>query len=188
MSDTGTSPFISFVFFNHPTSIKWFVSWTVRNGLLKPLCGKMLDWLNFRLGEIIGLIHGLEKRYYQNKTQLHYNFGSVDDCFKWEFIALKIDIISIANITLLRTAWWRYAPVTQCYVTCGHTNFITATSYGKKRFIPTDTAYFQMFGKKSITGRNSKIWRFFCFFFCCCFFFLLSFFSLPVLCSTAHYL
>ena len=37
----------------------------------------MLDWLNFRLGKIIGLIHALEKRYYQNKTQLCYNFGSV---------------------------------------------------------------------------------------------------------------
>ena len=35
----------------------------------------MLDWLNFRLGQIIGLIHALEKWYYQNKTQLHYNFG-----------------------------------------------------------------------------------------------------------------
>ena len=37
----------------------------------------MLDWLNFCLGEITGLMHGLEKRYYQNKTQLRYNFGSV---------------------------------------------------------------------------------------------------------------
>ena len=37
----------------------------------------MLDWLNFHLGEIIGLIHALEKSYYQNKTQLGYNFGSV---------------------------------------------------------------------------------------------------------------
>ena len=39
----------------------------------------MLDWLNFRLpmGEIVGLIHALEKRYYQNKTQLRYKFGSV---------------------------------------------------------------------------------------------------------------
>ena len=37
----------------------------------------MLDRLNFRLGEIIGLMHALEKRYYQNKTQLRYNFGSV---------------------------------------------------------------------------------------------------------------
>ena len=64
-------------FFNHPTSIKWLVSWTVGNRLLKPLCGKVLDWLNFRLGEIIGLIHVLEKRYYQNKTQLRYKFGSV---------------------------------------------------------------------------------------------------------------
>ena len=33
--------------------------------------------MNFRLGEIIGLIHALEKRYYQNKTLLRYNFGSV---------------------------------------------------------------------------------------------------------------
>ena len=37
----------------------------------------MLGELNFRLGEIIGLIHALEKKYYQNKTQLRYNFGSV---------------------------------------------------------------------------------------------------------------
>ena len=37
----------------------------------------MLDGLHFRLGEIIGLIHALEKRYYLNKTQLHYNLGSV---------------------------------------------------------------------------------------------------------------
>ena len=76
MSDTGISPCISF-FSNHPTSIEWFVSWTAGNRLLKPLCSKMLDWLNFSLGEIIGLMHVLEKRYYQNKTQLHYNFGSV---------------------------------------------------------------------------------------------------------------
>ena len=37
----------------------------------------MLDWLKFRLGEIIGLIHALENRYYQNKTMLRYNFDSV---------------------------------------------------------------------------------------------------------------
>ena len=37
----------NYLFFNHPTSIKWFVSWTVGNRLLKSLCGKMLDWLNF---------------------------------------------------------------------------------------------------------------------------------------------
>ena len=78
MSDTGTSPFISFFIFNHPTSIKCFVSWTVGNRLLKPLCSKMLDWLNFRLEEIVGLIQALEKRYlYENKTQLRYNFGPV---------------------------------------------------------------------------------------------------------------
>ena len=52
---------IDFIFFNHPTSIKWFVSWTVGNRLLKALCGKMLDWLNFRLGEIISLIHARDK-------------------------------------------------------------------------------------------------------------------------------
>ena len=28
----------------------------------------MLDWFNFRLGETIGLIHALEKRYYQYKS------------------------------------------------------------------------------------------------------------------------
>ena len=37
----------------------------------------MLDWLNFRFEEIIYLIYAVEKRYYQNKTQLRYNFGSV---------------------------------------------------------------------------------------------------------------
>ena len=49
----------------------------------------MLDWLNFRLVEIIGLIHARKKSYNQNKTQLHYNFGSVykdaksNYIFKW---------------------------------------------------------------------------------------------------------
>ena len=37
----------------------------------------MLDRLNFHLGEIIGLIYALEKRYYQNKTQLGYNWLSI---------------------------------------------------------------------------------------------------------------
>ena len=45
--------------------------------MLKPLCSRMPDWLNFCLGEIIGLMHALEKRHYQTKTQLRYNFGSV---------------------------------------------------------------------------------------------------------------
>ena len=76
MSDTGTLPCISF-FFNHPTSIKWSILSTVGNRLLKPIRGKMLYGLNFDLGEIIVFIHVLEKRYYQNKTQLRYNFGSV---------------------------------------------------------------------------------------------------------------
>ena len=46
-------------------------------------------------------------------------------CFKRGFIALKVGIISIKNITLSRMASWRYAPVTKCYVTCGHTIFMT---------------------------------------------------------------
>ena len=45
-------------------------------------------------------------------------------CFKWGFIALKDDIISIENITLSRTASGRYAPVIKYYVTCGHTSFM----------------------------------------------------------------
>ena len=45
--------------------------------------------------------------------------------FKWVFIAFKVDIISIENIKLSRTASWRFAPVTKCYVTCGHTVFMT---------------------------------------------------------------
>ena len=58
-------------------------------------------------------------------------------CFKWEFIDLKVEIISTGNITLSRTASWRYATVTKCYVTSGHTiwhdvsHWITATSYDK---------------------------------------------------------
>ena len=93
-------------FFNHPTSIKWFVSWTVRNRLLKPLCGKMLDWLNFHLGEITGLMHVLEKRYYQNKTLLRYNFGSVylrdDKTEKMQSGAqfCKIDLIKAMQISI----------------------------------------------------------------------------------------
>ena len=46
-----------FFFFIHPTSIKLSISLTVGNRLLKPLRGKMLDWLNFRLGEITVLIY-----------------------------------------------------------------------------------------------------------------------------------
>ena len=84
---------IHFIFFSHPTSIKWFVSWTVGNRLLKPLCGKMLDWLNFHLGEIIGLIQALEKRYYQNKTQLRYNFGSVYlSLLRFSSIAIELKV------------------------------------------------------------------------------------------------
>ena len=79
MSDVGYWYItMHFVFsFNHPTSVKWFVSWTVENRLLKPLCVKILDWLNVRFGVIFWLILALEKRYSQNNTQLRYNFGSV---------------------------------------------------------------------------------------------------------------
>ena len=35
--------------------------------IVNTLCGNMLDWLNFRFGVIIGLIHALEKRYSQQK-------------------------------------------------------------------------------------------------------------------------
>ena len=48
MSDTGTSPCISF--FQPPYLHKMFWAWTVGNRLLKRLCDKMLDWLNFHFG------------------------------------------------------------------------------------------------------------------------------------------
>ena len=61
-----------------------------------------------------------------------------NDCFKWNLIALKVDIIWLENIMLSWLASWHYTPVTKCYVTCGHTIFwddvshwITATSYDK---------------------------------------------------------
>ena len=83
----------NFFFFNHPTSIKWFVSWTVGNRLIKPLCSKMLDWLNFRLGVIIGLIHALEKRYSQKHS-----------CIK-----------TLAQYTLLsKTSWWSRKALQHC--------------------------------------------------------------------------
>ena len=37
----------------------------------------------------------------------------------------KVDNNSIENITLSRTVSWRCAPVTKCYVTCGHTICMT---------------------------------------------------------------
>ena len=48
----------------------------------------MLDWLNFPLGEIIGLIHALEMGYYQNDTQLRFNF-----------ISVYIDILKISTFS-----------------------------------------------------------------------------------------
>ena len=49
------------------------------------------------------------------------------DCFKKDFIALKVDIVSVENMTLSRTASLRYAPVTKFYVTCGLTIFYDMT-------------------------------------------------------------
>ena len=66
-----------FIFFQPPYLHKMVCFLNSWKQIVKPLCGKMLDWLNFRLGKIIGLIYALEKIYYQTKTQLRYNFGSV---------------------------------------------------------------------------------------------------------------
>ena len=38
--------------------------------------------IELSFGKIIGLMHALEKRYYQNKTQLRYNLGSVYNSYK----------------------------------------------------------------------------------------------------------
>ena len=71
----------------------------------------MLDLLNFRLGEIIGLIHALEKGYlYQNKTQLRYNFGPVynGSHFTYKFQGICTDSNSyfdIGHIHLLVCYW-----------------------------------------------------------------------------------
>ena len=59
---------------------------------------------------------------YEMTTSVRFCLSSV--CLKWDCIAFKVDIISVENITLSRTASWRYAPVTKCYVTCGHTIFM----------------------------------------------------------------
>ena len=62
------------------------------------------------------------------------------DHFKLDFIVFKVDIISIENATLSRLSLWCYMYAPKCYVTCGHTIFMTwhcplnttsATSYDK---------------------------------------------------------
>ena len=59
----------------------------------------MLDWFNFRLGVISGLImHALEKRYSQNKTQLRYNFGSVYILDNYIMSQLGLDVGGNFNI------------------------------------------------------------------------------------------
>ena len=73
MSDTGTSPCISFFFFNYPTSVKCLFLEQLETDCLNHCVVR----LHFHLGKIIGLMHALEKRYYQKYTQLRYNFGSV---------------------------------------------------------------------------------------------------------------
>ena len=47
------------------------------------------------------------------------------DRFKLNLIAFKVNIISIENPTLSRTTLWRYMYAPKCYVTCGHTIFMT---------------------------------------------------------------
>ena len=90
MSDTGISPFI---FFNHSTSIKmcFLNSWKqIVKTIVRLDASSCL--LSFRLGEIIGLIHALEKRFYQYKTQLRYKFGSVyKRCFVCLFV-LRLNV------------------------------------------------------------------------------------------------
>ena len=62
------------------------------------------------------------------------------DHFKLDFIVFKVDIISVENATLSRLSLWCYMYAPKCYVTCGHTIFMTwhcplnttsATSYDK---------------------------------------------------------
>ena len=62
----------------------------------------MLDWLNFHLGEMIGLMHAPQKRYYQNNTQLRYtyNFGSV-------YIKLHVHVYMIINGILIALYLWK---------------------------------------------------------------------------------
>ena len=64
LPENGKSSCILF-FFNHRTSTNVFVSWTVRNTVLKSLCNETLQWLKFCFGEIIGSIYGLALKYCQ---------------------------------------------------------------------------------------------------------------------------
>ena len=45
--------------------------------------------------------------------------------FKLDFVVFKVDIISTENAMLSRTSLWRYMYAPKCYVTCGHTIFMT---------------------------------------------------------------
>ena len=49
------------------------------------------------------------------------------DRFKLDFIVcfFKVDTISVENTTLSWTSLWRYMFAPKCYVTCGHTIFMT---------------------------------------------------------------
>ena len=84
-----------------------------------------------------GVLRPLAKTYRASYTSGHFIWNlwnepsaSVRFClwydrFKLDFIVFKVDIISIENATLSRTSLWRYMYAPKCYVTCGHTIFMT---------------------------------------------------------------
>ena len=84
MRETSKSLRISFFFLQSPYLHKWFVSWTVGKKVLKPLCREMLHWLKlcFRQIHVVGLLYWLALRYCQNKSDLHYIFGSVYNIYQ----------------------------------------------------------------------------------------------------------
>ena len=77
MSDTGTSPCISFHFFQPSYRHKVVCFLNSWKQIVKTLVRKHAWLIELSFGRN-NLIHALEKRYYHNKTQLRYNFGSVD--------------------------------------------------------------------------------------------------------------
>ena len=60
---------------------------------------------------------------YEMSTSVRFCFLS--DRLKLDFIVFKVDTISIQNNTLSRTSLWCYMYAPKCYVTCGHTIFMT---------------------------------------------------------------
>ena len=89
---------------------------------------KNVVWNNHKLfwyNEICQISYVSIKRLLTYELTTSVRFWLSFDCFKWDFIAIKADIISIEIIMFLRTASWRYAPVSKCYLTCSHTIFMT---------------------------------------------------------------